>query len=76
MKRGGVISPNKDCVVEYPSPGESAGTRFGSEMETLRGGEDRTPGQMKEVQFIDLQGAPGAGKVPFTKVGGGGTSNE
>ena len=75
-KGSGVISPYKDCAVEYQDPGASDGTRFGDNSETLRGGDPRTTGVMKEVQFIDLQGAPDAGRVSFTKVEGGGTSNE
>lgn len=76
LKGSGIKTPYRDCAVEYPSPGESEGTNFGSELETLRGGEARTGGVMKEVQFIDLHGAPKSGKVSFTKIEGGGTSNE
>lgn len=76
VKGSGIMSPYKDCAVEYPSEKDGEGTRFGDELETLRGGEKDTKGQMKEVQFIDLHQGQGAGKVHFTKVEGGGTSNE
>ena len=76
MGKSGVITAYKDCAVEIPSEKESVETRFGDELETLRGGEKDTPEQMKKVQFIDLHGAPKAGKVAFTKIEGGGTSNE
>jgi hypothetical protein len=77
MKSGsGIVTPYKDCAVEYPNPGHAEQNEFGGPEETLRGDPGPTKGIMKEVQFSNIHGAPKTGEVHFVKVPGGGGENE
>jgi hypothetical protein len=69
-KKGPISTVFSDCVVTPPSPKESDGGSFG---DPLPGGPTRVTGELGEVQFSKIQGAPGEGKVSPGKLSGGGS---
>lgn len=64
-KRGGIMTPYKDCVVKPPAQG-GVGVAVHNGV-SITGGKKGTPGEVDEVTFVGIKDAPEIGSAEMGK---------